>query len=148
MSKMKKIIEWVKTSNHYYHIGLLAALALVMMSVGAFEFGAQGIWTNVWQCAKFGILAGLLIEAYQVIIGKSFDIRNSLGDLLADLIGLVLGVGVYLLLAWGVPTTAIIMLCWSALCCVFAFVISEWRNILLLSFLGCLIVGFSLFVYA
>lgn len=145
---MRKIFNWFRTNNHDLHIGLLAALTLVMMSIGAFEFGAQGLWMNVWQCAKFGVLAGLLIEAYQAIVGKSFDLRNSLGDLLADLIGLVLGVGVYLLLAWGTPTTAIILLCWSALCCVFAFVISEWRNILLLSFLGCLIVGFSLFVYA
>lgn len=145
---LKKITNWVKSSNHYYHIVLLAALSLMMMSVGAFEFGAQGLWTNAWQCVKFGILSGLLIEAYQAITSKSFNLRNSLGDIIADLIGLALGVGVYLPLAWFAPTTAIILLCSSVLCCIFAFIIEEWRNPLLISFLGCLLVGFSLFIYA
>lgn len=144
---MRKIIDWVKSSNHYYHIGLLAALSLVMMSVGAFEFGAQGLWANAWQCVKFGILSGLLIEAYQAITSKSFDLRNSFGDIVADLMGLVVGMGAYLLLAWGAPITAIVMICWAALSAVFAFVIDAWRNALLLSFLGCMIVGFSLFIY-
>lgn len=145
---MKKIIEWVKSSNHYYHIGLLAALSLVMMSVGAFEFGAQGLWTNVWQCAKFGLLTGVVIEAYQSIISRTFDWRNSLGDLLADVIGLVLGIGAYLLLAWGAPVTAIVLYIIAFFSMVWAVIYKEIRYYLVALFLGCAMVGFSLFIYA
>lgn len=145
---MKKIIDWVKSSNHYYHIGLLAALSLIMMSVGAFEFGAQGLWTNVWQAVKFGLLTGVVIEAYQAIVYRTFDLRNSLGDLLADTIGLVLGVGVYLLLAYSSPASAITCIVASIVSCVLAFALAEHKYTLLASFLGCAMVGMSLFVYA
>lgn len=145
---MKKIIDWVKSSNHYYHIGLLAALSLVMMSVGAFEFGANGIWTNVWQCAKFGLLTGVVIEVYQALVSKSLNIRNSLGDLLADAIGLVLGIGAYLLLAWGAPVTAIVLYIVAFFSVVWAVIYKELRYYLLMFFFGCAIVGFSLFIYA
>lgn len=145
---MKNIIEWVKSSNHYYHIGLLAALSLVMMSVGAFEFGANNIWTNVWQCVKFGLLTGIVIEAYQTIVSRTFDWRNSLGDLLADVIGLVLGIGAYLLLAWGAPVTAIVLYILAFFSMVWGIVYKEIRYYLLMLFLGCAGVGFSLFMYA
>lgn len=145
---MKRIIEWVKSSNHYYHIGLLTALSLVMMSIGAFEFGAQGLWTNVWQTVKFGLLTGVVIEVYQAIISRTFDWRNSLGDLLADVIGLVLGVGVYLLLAYSSPASAITCIVASVVSCVLAFALPKHKYMLLSSFLGCAMVGMSLFVYA
>ena len=145
---MKKIIEWVKSSNHYYHIGLLAALSLVMMSVGAFEFGAQGLWTNVWQTLKFGALTGIVIEVYQAIVSRTFDWRNSLGDLLADAIGLVLGIGTYLLLVWGAPVTAIVLYIVAFFSMVWAVVYKEIRYYLLMFFFGCALVGFSLFMYA
>lgn len=145
---MKRLIEWVKESNHYYHIGLLCALSLVMMSVGAFEFGSAGLWTNVWQTIKFGLLTGIVIEAYQAIVSRTFDWRNSLGDLLADVIGLVLGVGAYLLLAWGAPVTAIVLYIVAFFSMVWAVVYKEIRYYLLMLFLGCAGVGFSLFVYA
>lgn len=145
---MKKIIEWVKESNHYYHIGLLAALSLVMMSVGAFEFGAQGLWTNVWQTLKFGALTGIVIEVYQAIISRTFDWRNSLGDLLADVIGLVLGIGAYLLLALGAPVTAIVLYIVAFFSMVWGIVYKEIRYYLVALFLGCAMVGFSLFIYA
>ena len=145
---MKKIIEWVKSSNHYYHIGLLVALSLVVMSVGAFEFGAQGLWTNAWQTTKFGLMTGVVIEAYQAIVSRTFDWRNSLGDLFADVIGLVLGVGVYLLLAISSPASAIMMLCASVVSCVLAFIFTKYQFALLASFLGCIMLGMSLFIYA
>lgn len=145
---MKKIINWLKSSNHYYHIGLLAALSLVMMSIGAFEFGANGIWANVWQCAKFGLLTGVVIEVYQAIVSHTFDWRNSLGDLLADVIGLVLGIGAYLLLAWGAPVTAIVLYIVAFFSVVWAVIYKELRYYLLMFFLGFVIVGFSLFIYA
>jgi hypothetical protein len=145
---MTKIIDWVKSSNHYYHIGLLVVLALVMMSIGAFEFGAKGLWTNVWQTVKFGLLTGVVIEAYQVIVSRTFDWRNSLGDLLADVIGLVLGVGVYLLLAWCSPLTAIILFIFAFLSVVWAFVYKELQYYLLMAFLGSAMLAFSLFIYA
>lgn len=144
---IKKIINWVKSSNHYYHIGLLAALSLVMMSVGAFEFGGDGLWTNVWQTVKFGLLTGVVIEAYQVIVSRTFDWRNSLGDLLADVVGLMLGVGVYLLLAWCSPVSAIALFVFSFLSVVWAFVYKELQSYLLMSFLVCAILAFSLFIY-
>lgn len=145
---MKKIIEWVKSSNHYYHIGLLTALSLVMMSVGAFEFGTNGIWTNVWQTVKFGLLTGVVIEAYQAIVSRTFDWRNSLGDFIADVIGLVLGIGAYLLLAWGAPVTAIVLYIVAFFSMVWAVVYKEIRYYLLMLFFGCAMVGFSLFMYA
>lgn len=148
---MKKIIEWVKSSNHYYHIGLLAALSLVMMSVGTFEFGASSLWTTVWQTVKFGIMTGLVIEAYQAITSKSIDWRNSLGDLLADAIGLVLGVGVYALLAQFTPLSAIILFCLSALCLISSVISTiemKWRVVLLGGFVIGLLTTFSLFIYA
>lgn len=145
---MKKIIDWVKSSNHYYHIGLLAALSLIMMSIGAFEFGASGLWTNVWQTAKFGILTGLVIEVYQAIVSKSVDLKNSGGDLLADLIGLVLGIGLYLLLAVGSPASAIVLFVFSITSCIFAFALPKHKYTLLLAFFGCAMIGFSLFIYA
>lgn len=145
---MSKIIDWLKSSNHYYHIGLLCALSLVMMSVGAFEFGADGIWTNVWQCAKFGLLTGVVIEVYQAIVSRTFDWRNSLGDLLADVIGLVLGIGAYLLLAWGAPATAIVLYIVAFFSVVWSVVYREIRYHLLMLFFGCAIVGFSLFIYS
>lgn len=144
---MKKIIEWVKSSNHYYHIGLLASLSLVMMSVGAFEFGAQGLWTNIWQTAKFGLMTGVVIEVYQAIISRTFDWRNSLGDLLADVIGLVLGVGVYLLLAWASPVSGVILFIFSFLSVVWAFIYKDLRYYLLMSFLVSAMLSFSLFIY-
>ena len=146
---MKKLIEWVKSSNHYYHIGLLAALSLVMMSIGAFEFGTSGFWTSVWQAAKFGLMTGLVIEAYQAITTKSFNIRNTLGDLLADVVGLVLGVGFYCLLAWLAPFSAIAMYLCAAVAFIFAFSAeSAMRNYLVVAFFCCGIVGISLFLYA
>lgn len=145
---MKKIIDWVKSSNHYYHIGLLAALSLVMMSIGAFEFGADGLWTNVWQCTKFGLLTGVVIEVYQALVSKSLNIRNSLGDLLADVIGLVLGICAYLLLAWGAPVTAIVLYIVAFGLVVSAIFYQELRFYLCMLFLGCAIVGISLFIYS
>ena len=145
---MKKIIEWVKSSNHYYHIGLLAALSLVMMSIGAFEFGPDGFWTNVWQVTKFGLLTGVVIEAYQAITTKSINIRNTLGDLLADVVGLVLGLVVYGLLAWGSPTSAVVLYIIAAISLIWAFIYKEMRLWLVAAFLGCAMVGFSVFVYA
>jgi hypothetical protein len=144
---MEKIIEWAKKSNHYYHIGLLAALSLVMMSIGAFEFGAQRLWTNAWQTVKFGLMTGVVIEAYQAIVSRTFNLRNSLGDLLADVIGLVLGVGVYLLLAWASPVSGVILFIFSFLSVVWAFIYKELQPYLLMSFLGCAILAFSLFIY-
>lgn len=145
---MKKIIEWVKSSNHYYHIGLLAALSLVMMSIGAFEFGADGFWTNVWQCVKFGLLTGVVIEVYQALVSKSLNIRNSLGDLLADVVGLVLGLLVYGLLAWSAPTSAVVLYIIAAISLIWAFIYKEMRLWLVVAFLGCAMVGFSLFIYS
>ena len=145
---MKKIIDWVKSSNHYLHIGLLAALALVIMSVGAFEFGSTGLWNNVWQTVKFGLMTGVVIEAYQAFVSKSFDWRNSLGDLVADVIGLVLGVGAYLLLAWGAPSTAIVLYILAFASMVWAVIYKEMRHLLTIMFLMLAIVGFSLFIYA
>jgi hypothetical protein len=145
---MKKIIEWAKSSNHYYHIGLLAALALVMMSIGAFEFGVDGLWTNAWQTVKFGLMAGVVIEAYQAIVSHTFNWRNSLGDLLADVVGLVLGVGVYLLFAWCSPVTAIILFIFSFWSACWAFIYKELQYYLLMAFLGSAMLAFSLFIYA
>lgn len=145
---MKKIIDWIKSSNHYYHIGLLAALSLVMMSIGAFEFGADGFWTNVWQCVKFGLLTGVVIEVYQVFVSKSLNIRNSLGDLLADVFGLLLGLVVYGLLAWGAPTSAVVLYIIAAISIIWAFIYKEIRTWLVAVFLGCAMVGFSVFIYA
>lgn len=145
---MKKIIEWVKSSNHYYHIGLLAALSLVMMSIGAFEFGADGFWTNVWQCVKFGLLTGVVIEVYQALVSKSLNIRNSLGDLLADVVGLVLGLVVYGLLAWCSPTSAVVLYIIAAISIIWAFIYKEMRLWLVAAFLGFAMVGFSLFIYS
>ncbi len=145
---MKKIINWIKSSNHYYHIGLLAALSLVMMSIGAFEFGAQGLWTNVWQTVKFGIMTGLVIEVYQAIVSRSFNLRNSLGDIVADAIGLVLGVGAYLLLVWGAPVTSIVLYIIAFFSVVWAVFYQEIRIYLCMLFFACAILGFSLFIYA
>ena len=144
---MRKIIEWVKASNHYYHMGLLAALSLMIMSIGAFEFGAQGLWANVWQAVKFGLLTGVVIEAYQVIVSRTFDWRNSLEDLLADVIGLVLGLGTDLMLVWCSPVSAIVMFILSFILGVWAFIYKDLRFYLLMSFLGCAILAFSLFIY-
>lgn len=145
---MKKIIDWVKSSNHYYHIGLLAALSLVMLSVGSFEFGADGLWTNVWQTVKFGALVGVVIEAYQYFLAKVLNMKNTLGDLVADVIGLVLGVGVYLLLVWLSPYSAITLMCVGIFAGVFAIILWEHKNWLLALLLFCGIVGFPLFLYA
>lgn len=145
---MEKIIDWVKSSNHYYHIGLLATLSLVMMSSGAFEFGARELWTNVWQTVKFGIMTGLVIEVYQAIVSRSFNLRNSLGDIVADAIGLVLGVSAYLLLAWGAPVTTIVLYFFAFFSVVWSVVYKEIRYYLVALFLGCAAVGFSLFIYA
>ena len=145
---MKKIIDWVKSSNHSYNIGLLAALSLVMMSVGAFEFGASGFWTSVWQTAKFGLMTGLVIEAYQIITTKSINIRNTLGDLLADVVGLVLGLVVYGLLTLGAPYTTIALYVIAVAAFIFAFTVKEYHFPMVFLFFGCAIVGFSLFVYA
>lgn len=145
---MKKIINWIKSSNHYYHIGLLAALSLVMMSIGAFEFGADGFWTNVWQVTKFGLLTGVVIEVYQVFVSKSLNIRNTLGDLLADVVGLVLGLVVYGLLAWGSPTSAVVLYIIAAISLIWAFIYKEMRLWLVAAFLCCAMVGFSVFIYA
>lgn len=145
---MKKIINWIKSSNHYYHIGLLAALSLVMMSIGAFEFGAQGLWMNVWQCVKFGLLTGVVIEVYQAITLRNFDWRNSLGDLLADIIGLVLGIGAYLLLAWGAPVTAIVLYIVAFCSMVSAIFYQDKRYYLLMLFFGSALLALSLFIYS
>lgn len=144
---MTKIINWLKSSNHYYHIGLLAALSLIMMSIGAFEFGADGLWTNVWQCAKFGLLTGVVIEVYQALVSKSLNIRNSLGDLLADVVGLVLGVGVYLLLAWASPVSGVVLFIFSFLSVVWAFIYQDLQTYLLMMFLASAMLSFSLFIY-
>lgn len=145
---MKKIIEWIKSSNHYYHIGLLAALSLIMLSVGSFEFGADGLWTNVWQTVKFGALVGVVIEVYQYFLARVLNMKNTLGDLVADVIGLVLGVGVYVLLAICSPYSAITLCVVAVASLIFTFAIPEWKYYLVISFLGCAMVGFSLFIYA
>lgn len=144
---MRRLIDWIKSSNHYYHIGLLAALSLLLLSIGAFEFGASGLWTNIWQTVKFGLLTGVVIEAYQAIVSRTFDLRNSLGDLLADVIGLMLGVGVYLLFTLGSPESAIMLMVASVVCVVLSFAIPRYRLQLLCGFLGCMIIGFSVFIY-
>lgn len=145
---MKKIIDWIKSSNHYYHIGLLAVLSLIIKSISAFEFGASGFWTSVWQTAKFGLMTGLVIEAYQIITTKSFNIRNTLGDIIADVIGVAMGVAVYGLLAWLSPYSAIAMCICAAVSFIFAFSGSEWKNYLVMAFFGSAMIGFSLWIYA
>jgi hypothetical protein len=117
------------------------------MSVGAFEFGADGLWINAWQTVKFGLMTGLVIEAYQAIVSRTFNLRNSLGDLLADVIGLVLGVGVYLLLAWASPVSAIVLFLFSFFSVVWAFIYKDLQTYLLMSFLASAMLSFSLFIY-
>ena len=146
---MKSIINFFKNSNHYLHTILLAILSLITMSLGAFEFGSTGIWTNVWQTIKFGLMTGLIIEVYQIIVSKSVDLKNSVGDLFADLIGLIVGTGLYDLLSIWSPITAIILLITSVISVLCATIFFRQHKYILGGiFLICLLVGFSLFIYA
>jgi hypothetical protein len=80
-------------------------------------------------------------------VSRTFDWRNSLGDLLADVIGLVLGVGVYLLLSWASPVSAIVLFIFSFLSVVWAFIYQDLQTYLLMLFLASAMLSFSLFIY-
>jgi hypothetical protein len=145
---MDRIIKWLKSGKRYYCVYLFAILALLMMSIGSFEFGASRLGTNIWQTIKFGILTGIVLEVYQSLIFSLYNWRSSLQDILADFIGLLLGVGIYCLFTLATTQAAIMLIVCSFVSCLLAFAMPEHKWKLLGAFLGCMIVGFSLFLYA
>lgn len=142
---MKKIINWVKSSNHSRHIALCGVGTMLLMAVGAFIYSP--LWYNALEAVATMAVVGVAIEVYQVIVSRTFNWRNSLGDLLADVVGIVLGVGVYSLLTLAPSEAAIMLMVSSFVSCILAFAIPEHKWKLLGAFLGCMIVGFSLFIY-
>lgn len=143
---MKKIIEWIKSSNHPYHIALCAVGAMLLMAIGAFLYPSLGV--NALEAMAGMAVAGVTIEAYQVFLTRSFELRNTLGDLLADALGIAVGVGLYSLLALKAQEAAIMLLVCSFVSCILAFALPKHKYTALAAFFGCLIVGFSLFIYA
>ena len=142
---MKSIINFFKDSNHYLHTILCAIIALIYCSIGAFVF------SNFWYSALFAVstvlICGITIESYQYYLSKSLDLKNSILDLSADLIGGIGGIIIYGLLTLFSPTSAIILMILSALSVICAFVLKD-RYLFIGIFLLCLIVGFSLFIFA
>lgn len=142
---MKKIINWVKSSNHSRHIALCGVGTMLLMAVGAFIY--RPLWHNALEAVATMAVVGVAIEVYQVIVSRTFNWRNSLGDLLADAVGIAMGVGVYSLLTLAPTEAAIMLLVTSFVSCLLAFAMPQHKWKFLGAFLGCLMVGFSLFIY-
>ncbi|MBO7314200.1 MAG: hypothetical protein J6U49_00870 [Alistipes sp.] len=142
---MKKIIDWIKSSNHSRHIALCGVGTMLLMAVGAFIY--RPLWHNALEAIATMAVVGVAIEVYQAIASRTFNWRNSLGDLLADVLGIVLGVGLYSLFTLAATQAAIMLMVCSFVSCILAFAMPQHKWKFLGAFLGCLMVGFSLFIY-
>jgi hypothetical protein len=94
------------------------------------------------------LICGITIESYQYYLSKSLDLRNSVLDLVSDLIGGIGGIIIYGLLTLFSPTSAIILMILSAFSAICAIIYKKEQYLFIGIFLLCLIVGFSLFIFA
>jgi hypothetical protein len=143
---MKRIIDWFKSSNHPHHIALCGVGTMLLMAVGAFIY--RPLWHNALEAVATMAVVGVAIEVYQAIVSRTFNGHNSIGDILADVVGIALGVGAYALLTLAPTEAAIMLMVTSLVSCLLAFALPKHKWKFLWAFLGCLIVGFSLFTYA
>lgn len=148
---MKKIINWLKSSNHPHHIILSGVGSMLLMALGAFIY--HPLWHNALEAVATMAVVSVAIEMYQFMVTRGFheyvfDWRNSLEDLLADVVGITLGVSIYCLFTLAATQAAIMLMVCSFVSCILAFAMPEHKWKLLGAFIICLIVGFSLFLYS
>ena len=144
---MKKFFNWLfNESNRPEHIRLLALLTIIMCAVLAF-FTSSLIALDA-QVVLACLLVAITIEAYQIIISRTVDWDNTLGDLLADLFAIGIGVIVYDILALLSPWSAIVLYVVAVALIIFGTVKSKYKAPCYLGFLLVGLVAFSLFVFA
>lgn len=144
---MKKFFNWLfNESNRPEHIRLLALLTIIMCAVLAF-FASSLIALDA-QVVLACLLVAITIEAYQIIISRTVDWNNTLGDLLADLFAIGIGVIVYDILALLSPWSAIVLYVVAVALIIFGTVKSKYKAPCYLGFLLVGLVAFSLFVFA
>lgn len=144
---MKKFFNWLfNESNRPEHIRLLALLTIIMCAVLAF-FTSSLIALDA-QVVLACLLVAITIEAYQIIISRTVDWNNTLGDLLADLFAIGIGVIVYDILALLSPWSAIVLYVVAVALIIFGTVKSKYKAPCYLGFLLVGLVAFSLFVFA
>lgn len=144
---MKKFFNWLfNESNRPEHIRLLALLTIIMCAVLAF-FTSSLIALDA-QVVLACLLVAITIEAYQIIISRTVDWNNTLGDLLADLFAIGIGVIVYDILALLSPWSAIVLYVVAVALIIFGAVKSKYKAPCYLGFLLVGLVAFSLFVFA
>ena len=144
---MKKFFNWLfNESNRPEHIRLLALLTIIMCAVLAF-FASSLIALDA-QVVLACLLVAITIEAYQIIISRTVDWNNTLGDLLADRFAIGIGVIVYDILALLSPWSAIVLYVVAVALIIFGTVKSKYKAPCYLGFLLVGLVAFSLFVFA
>ena len=144
---MKKFFNWLfNESNRQEHIRLLALLTLILCAVLAF-FTSSLIALDA-QVALAAMLVAVTIEAYQIIVARKVDWSNTLGDLLADVFAIGIGLVVYDLLALLSPWSAIVMYVIATALIIVGTVKPKIKAPCYLGFLLVGLVAFSLFVFA
>ena len=144
---MKKFFNWLfNESNRPEHIRLLALLTLILCAVLAFFTGS--LIALDAQVALAAMLVAVTIEAYQIIIARKVDWSNTLGDLLADVFAIGIGLVVYDLLALLSPWSAIVMYVIATALIIVGTVKPKIKAPCYLGFLLVGLVAFSLFVFA
>ena len=89
-----------------------------------------------------------VFEAYQIIVARKVDWSNTLGDLLADVFAIGIGLVVYDLLALLSPWSAIVMYVIATALIIVGTVKPKIKAPCYLGFLLVGLVAFSLFVFA
>ena len=144
---MKKFFNWLfNESNRPEHIRHLALLTLILCAVLAFFTGS--LIALDAQVALAAMLVAVTIEAYQIIVARKVDWSNTLGDLLADVFAIGIGLVVYDLLALLSPWSAIVMYVIATALIIVGTVKPKIKAPCYLGFLLVGLVAFSLFVFA
>ena len=106
----KKVWGWITGRNHYKHIFLsfgVAIAACVANSLFLPEF------INVVLASSVSVLlVGIAIEVYQSILANEFtptSMKNSIGDMFADILGGLLGILFFWLCMTFAPTSSFIL---------------------------------------
>lgn len=142
----KKVWGWLTGSNHPVHMALsmvvsLCACFVYSLLLPEFKFAIISTIVTV-------LFVGAIIEIYQYVLTKHFDARNSLGDMLADIIGGSLGILFFWLIMITLPTSSIILYALAFITFITSFIVKKNRKMLLLTgvFIG--LFGFAMFLFA
>lgn len=144
---IKKIWGWIISSNHSKHIALSALVAMFASIVYGLILPDFTITMIV--SAITVLFVGAAIEIYQYFLSKVLDIKNTLGDLFADILGCAIGILVFNICLIGLPISSVVLvIAGMATIASWIFVKPEYKTKVLLGGLGMGLFGFLMFLFS